>query len=314
MRSFVFCVVSIFVCQVLAPVSVLPAEEDTKTYSLRFKFTPGEFVHYSVDAQNQFTVQLNQDSETTVNSAQTQKHYRVVAVDESGNATLETMIDRVQMSVQFNDGVPATFDSSNPQEKDLAQYAPIRKTIGNPSRIVYSPVGEVISVLELQKNSNGSIFKEVDRKNAKYADKEQTRNLGFLIPLPEQSVKIGESWNENYEVEISIDKTLRKKVPIRRIFTLESVQDQVAVITFKTKIMERLNDPNSSAQLIQKTPAGTIKLDLEKGVIVSQNVSLDKAQVGVFEGKGAMRAVSRVVETLIDPAEVAQKSADTASE
>ena len=78
--------------------------------------------------------------------------------------------------------------------------------------------------------------------------------------------------------------------------------------------MERLNDPNSSAQLIQKTPAGTIKLDLEKGVIVSQNVSLDKAQVGVFDGKGAMRAVSRVVETLIDPAELAQKSADTASE
>eukprot|EP00657_Telonema_sp_P-1_P001547 TRINITY_DN14132_c0_g1_i2.p1 TRINITY_DN14132_c0_g1~~TRINITY_DN14132_c0_g1_i2.p1 ORF type:complete len:100 (-),score=7.90 TRINITY_DN14132_c0_g1_i2:96-395(-) len=93
MRSFVFCVLSLFVCQLSAPVSVLHAEEDAATYSLRFKFTPGEFAHYTVDAQNQFSVELNEAKETTINSTKTQKHYRVVAIDESGNATLETMID-----------------------------------------------------------------------------------------------------------------------------------------------------------------------------------------------------------------------------
>ncbi|QDT88990.1 DUF6263 family protein [Gimesia algae] len=314
MRSFVFCVLSLFVCLFLAPVSVSHAEEDATTYSLRFKFTPGEFAHYLVDSQNQFTVQLNQDKEVTVNSTQTQKHYRVVAVDETGNATLETMIDRVQMSVQFNDDVPKTFDSIQPQKKDLDQFAPIRKNIGHPSRIVYSPVGEVISVLELHTTSKGSTFKEVSKKVPAKLTDEKSRNLGFLIPLPEQSVKIGESWNEDFDVEVSVSPALRKKVPIRRIFTLDSVEDQLAVISFKTKIMERLNDPKFSIQLIQKTPSGTIKLDLEKGLIISQNVSLDKAQVGVFNGKGAMRAISTLSETLVDPAELAQKTAETAAE
>jgi hypothetical protein len=64
-------------------------------------------------------------------------------------------------------------------------------------------------------------------------------------------------------------------------------------------------------QLIQKTPSGTIKLDIERGVIISQDVSLDKAQVGVFDGKGAMRAVSTRLETLVDPTEVAQKEQTT---
>ncbi len=315
MRSFVFCVLSLFVCQILAPVSVLHAEEDAATYSLRFKFTPGEFAHYTVDAQNQFTVELNGVKETTVNSTQTQKHYRVVGVDESGNATLETMIDRVQMSVQFNGGTPATFDSIRPVEKDLEQFVPIRKTIGRPSRIVYSPKGEVITVLELQKNADGSVFKEKqDKKNIKKLDNEKSRSLGFLIPLPEDSVKIGGSWNEDFEAEVSVSKVLRKKVPIRRIFTLKSVEGDLAVISFKTKIMERLNDPKFSIQLIQKTPSGTIKLDMDKGVIVSQDVSLDKAQVGVFDGQGAMRAITSVVETLVDPASLAQKTAETAAE
>lgn len=314
MRSFVFCVLSLFVCQILAPVSVLHAEEDPATYSLRFKFTPGEFAHYSVDAQNQFTVELNEAKETTINSTQTQKHYRVVGVDDSGNATLETMIDRVQMSVKFNDGAPATFDSIQPKEKDLEQFVPIRKTIGRPSRIVYSPKGEVLTVLELQTNSEGSTFKEITIKGADKLENDKSRSLGFLIPLPEDSVKIGDSWNEDFEAEVSVSKVLRKKVPIRRIFTLKSVEGNLAVISFKTKIMERLNDPKFSIQLIQKTPSGTIKLDLEKGVIVSQDVSLDKAQVGVFDGQGAMRAITSVVETLVDPASLAQKTSETAAE
>ncbi len=99
---------------------------------------------------------------------------------------------------------------------------------------------------------------------------------------------------------------MRKKVPIGRTFTLESVEDQIAVIKFKTKVMKRLNDPKLGLQLIQKTPSGTIKLDLEKGIIISQDVSLDKAQVGIFGGKGAMRAIKNHVETLVDPEKVAQ--------
>lgn len=296
MRSFVFCVLSLVLSLSTIALPVSFAEEDATEYTLRYKFNPNEFVHYHVDSLNKIEVQLNQNQEKTENSTKTLKHYRVIWVDEEGNGTLETMIDRVQMSVKFDNKTPATFDSADKNQKVLKQFEPIQASIGKPSRIVYSPIGKVIS-------------------NDKKAEKEtsNTQNQGFLIPLPENKVKIGDSWKEEYDVEVSVGKTLRKKVPIRRTFTLDSVENQTAVITFKTKIMLRLNDPKLGLQLIQKTPSGTIKLDLDRGVILSQDVSLDKAQVGVFEGKGAMRAISTRLETLVDPTSLAQKDTDSAT-
>jgi len=311
MRSTVFCLLTLMLSQFSAPVTVAFAEEETSTYQLRYKFTPNEFVHYTVDSKNHIQIQLNQDKQSTINSAKTLKHYRVISINDAGQGTLETVIDRVEMSVQFDEEEPSTFDSNNPPEKDLKQFETIRKTIGKPSRIVYSPIGEVIKILELKIDGEGA--KWVEPQVPASLDNEKKRNLGFLIPLPENEIKIGESWNEQYDVEVAVSKTLRKKVPIRRVFTLESVADQIAVITFKTKIMTRLNDPKYGVQLIQKTPSGTIKLDMERGIIISQDVSLDKAQVGVFDGKGAMRAISTRVETLTDPTAIARKEQDSDS-
>lgn len=292
MRSFVFCVLSLILIHSSVSPAVTFAEEDATQYLLRYKFTLSQFVHYAVDSQNKITVQQNAFKSTTTNTAKTQKHYRVIWVDEEGNGTLETMIDRVQMSAKFDAQAPATFDSQDPKQKDLKQYEKIRETIGKPSRMVYSPVGKVIPKTGQSKPDN----------------------QGFLIPLPEQEVKVGDTWKEDYDTEIAVGKILRKKVPIRRTFTLESVKDQIAEIKFKTKIMTRQNDPKIGLQLIQKTPSGTIKLDMEKGIIISQDVSLDKAQVGIFAGQGAMRAISSRVETLVDPTELAQKKVDSDSQ
>ncbi len=292
MRPFAYCVLSFVLSLLTVSLPVSFAEEDATEYSLRYQFKTNDYVHYNVKSKNTIVVQKNQDKQTTVNETKTLKHYRVIFVDEAGNSTLETKIDRVQMRVEYGGKTPATFDSNLPKENDLKQFGPIRDKIGKASRIVYSPTGTVVS--------------EEKEPNA--------QNQGFLIPLPENKVKIGDNWKEEYDVEVSVGKTLRKKVPIRRTFTLESVDDQIALIKFKTNIVKRMNDPKIGLQLIQKTPAGTIKLDLERGIIVSQDVSLDKAQVGIFDGQGAMRAISTRLETLADPTEIAQKTAEATTE
>ncbi|MCA9017592.1 MAG: hypothetical protein KDA77_19875, partial [Planctomycetaceae bacterium] len=177
MRLFAFCVLSFVLSLSTVSLPATFAEENATEYALRYKFTPNEFVHYNVDSQNTIVVELNQAKETTVNTANTLKHYRVIWVDEQGNGTLETMIDHVKMSAKFANQVPATFDSKDPKQKDLKQYEKIRATIGKPTRIVYSPLGKVVSKDE----------------------KPEAQNQGFLIPLPENKVKIGESWKEEYD-------------------------------------------------------------------------------------------------------------------
>ncbi len=285
MLSFVLSLLTVF-----PPVAF--AEEDTTEYSLRYKFKANDYVHYNVESKNTINVQKNGAQQTTVNETKTLKHYRVVFVDEAGNSTLETMIDRVQMKVDFGGKAPATFDSNDPKKNDLKQFKPIRESIGKATRIIYSPLGKVVSKDE----------------------KPNAQNQGFMIPLPENKVNIGDSWKEEYDVEVSVGKTLRKKVPIRRTFTLDSIEDQVAVIKFKAKIIKRQNDPKIGLQLIQKTPSGTIKLDIDRGIIISQDVASDKAQIGIFDGQGAMRAITSQVETLVDPATIAKNDTTTDTE
>lgn len=286
MRSFAFCVLSFVLSLSTVSLPVTFAEEEAAQYTLRYKFKASEFVHYQVESETKITVRKNAVKADTTTTANTLKHYRVVFVDDEGNGTLETVLDRVQMNVNFGAQVPAIFDSAEPSKNDLKQFKPIRKTIGKPSRIVCSQTGKMIS-------------------------KGDEISQSFLIPLPENKVKIGESWKEQYEVEVSVGKTLRKKVPIQREFTLDAVEDQIAIIKFKTKVLKRLNDPELGLQLIQKTPSGTIELDLEKGTIISQNVSLDNKQVGIFQGQGLMRAVSTRVEKLVTPETVANKETNT---
>ncbi len=195
MRSFAFCVLTFILIEfpVFQSLSETLAEEDATLYSLRYQYQPAEFIHYKVDSQNKITVQLNGAEEISRNSTKTLKHYRVVSVDESGNGTLEMMIDRVQMKVYFNNNekAPATFDSIDPKEKDLKQFEKIRQNIGKPSRMVCSPLGKVISVNKVKMNKKQLLFKESE------ALKGTAEIRGFMIPLPEKEVKVGDTWKEN---------------------------------------------------------------------------------------------------------------------
>ena len=67
-------------------------------YLLKYQFSPNQFVHYTVEHNSTFMSQSGEVKDVTHSTTLTQKHYRVVATDDLGNATLELMIDRVRMT------------------------------------------------------------------------------------------------------------------------------------------------------------------------------------------------------------------------
>ncbi len=96
---------------------------------LAYKFEAGQFVHYSVSKRMRYVTRQGDSTFEGLQQSDESKHFRVVSVDDEGNAWLEPVIDKVRMSAKFDVNPPVQFDS----EKDKAvprEFETIKGTIG----------------------------------------------------------------------------------------------------------------------------------------------------------------------------------------
>jgi hypothetical protein len=201
------------------------------------------------------------------------------------------------------DGKTIEFDSNHPGTPP-AEFAQVTSTVGRAvADIKISPAGE-ISAIDLHEHE--------DSATAKGKSPDQ-KDFQVLTVLPEEPVAIGESWQETFEVSVVLeDSKLRRPVRLQRRYTLTSVTEGIAEIDLETIVLTPVTDPAEEAQLIQRTPSGMLKLDLDQGVIVSKSTRLDKQVVG-FSGPGSKLKVLRLYsETLEATEEAAQRQVSSA--
>lgn len=281
------------------------ADDGGKAYALRYRFAPDDVVHFRVTHAMTFSSQKADYPETATNQSDAWKHYRVLKVHADGSAKLELVIDRVVMSARFNSDDPVTVDSRKPDECP-APYQGVLKTVGRPLvEITVSPSGKLLAAER--------VLPDDVRKGLKDAEDDDTPDTdpgkNPLVMLPEQPVRIGESWQDDIEARVNITRTLRETVTLRRRYTLEGVEGSVARITLKTVILTPIRDPTVQVQLIQRAPQGVIEFDMERGSIVSRTLTVDESVVGAMGPNSLVRAVSRRVEKRLTPAEAAAEAA-----
>jgi hypothetical protein len=233
-------------------------EDAAETYLLRYHFKPGQFVHYEVEASSTDNLAARDHRQTMRRSKQSRKHYRVVSVDSDGSAVLEPVIDYVRMEAQSDNDEPVIFDSST---KSVPRaFEAVAQSVGRVSlRIRYEPTGKVEEVLP------------VDQKASTAAKNVDTSTLTFLVAFPEQAMKIGDTWNDDYNTQVNVSlqpgATLMKSVQIRRRYTLHEVKDGVATIHFRTYPLLTERNPQVQMQLVQQSLSGSIEFDLNRGLI-----------------------------------------------
>ena len=272
---------------------------DNTSYRLEFKFKPNQFVHYNVVHKMTVTTQKGQQKRVDVNETKSRKHYRVVYVDEQGNGTLETVIERVQMTIRFGED-DVRFWDSHFDKNPTGPFKQVARTIGKPqARIKAARNGKLISITKVSLKSS--------RRSSKEAETDLENNV--LVTLPEDPVKIGESWRERYKISVLLDGKLSLPIQMLRQYTLKSVEKNRATISVNTSVLTPVTDPKVSARLAlqQSRSSGTILFDLERGMMISREVKSDELTIGFFGADSSLHTVSVLTEQFVSPPVIARK-------
>lgn len=252
-------------------------------HTLRYQFAPEAALHYTVGNESTIDVQVGPDSEKVSHSSESGRILRTVAAGKDGATVLEVLIEYVNMSAGGFDWDSRSGAAPPPQ------FAGIEKTIGVPlMNISVAPTGAVIAA-------------ETD---GRAANKDQLDATQFdLFPLlPAEPVAVGESWNEPFKVDIITAAKIPKTIAMQRTYTLKSVEQGVAEIDVLTSVLTPLQDPLEEGQLIQRTPSGTLRLDIAQGRLLERVMRLDNKVVG-FQGAQSVVHVVGVRQESLDSAE-----------
>ncbi len=263
--------------------------EDSKEYLLRYKFIEGQVIRYEVSSRDDYVIKIGMDEDTPFSYQDSVKNYRVISVDQDGLATLELMnMEWVKTHVNQN-GQQAEYDSRENEEPETL-FAPLASMVGKKHlRVDISATGDIVRIETLLKKD-----KEV---------KELAQDV--LVKLPEEPVKVGGLWKEDVTVPLNLPGgSLKQNIKLQRRYFIQSVKDGIAKISMKTKILTPLNNADLEIQLIRRQPEGTILFDLEKGLVISREVTQNNQVVNFGQGASQMTFTQKHTEKLL-PGDIA---------
>jgi hypothetical protein len=257
---------------------------------LAYKFQPGQFVHYLGYNKIEMRTQLQGRLYDTSQHNETGKHFRVVSVDEQGVALIEPVMDWAKMSARMPDKGEVSFDSES-KSPVQPQFRFIKETIGRPvARFQVAPTGELVKAIIVDTTAPAPMREAAQKLNAQFE---------FFVRLPKAPVKVGGKWNEDSSMTVTGGKGDRHPVSIRRVYELTAVNGDMASIKFKTLILTQLDDPELEKQVMQSATSGTIKFDIEKGLVRSYAANVNKTTLNAFGSESLMQIVGETTETLV---------------
>jgi|GEM_PF-2364958 hypothetical protein len=280
--------------------------DESRLIDLRYKFVPGQLVRYDVQLNDDYRIQVGEDTDTPYSHQTSVKNYRVKAVEEDGSAILELTIESVNLEIHQN-GETFRYNSQKSEKEEGSDdalnqpvFLAMKALVGKPHlQLRVTPRGDVSAFVPLVPGD------QVPENPAQVA-------FDVLLRLPEEPIAIGGTWKEDFEISLPIpESSLRKPVKLQRHYTLKSVEGALATIELKTKVLTILDLPEEQMQLLRRRPSGTIVLDLERGLLVSKELTQDNEVSGFNTGPSHMRFQQVVSEKLRDAAVVSADSPDT---
>lgn len=125
----------------------------------------------------------------------------------------------------------------------------------------------------------------------------------FLMPLPEHAVAVNETWREVIPVNVRVTEDITRKINILRTFRLESVEDGIATISFRSSVEAAVKSPTMRSQLIKATPKGTLTIDIDRGVMLKREIRYDETVLNAIGQNSVVLCNGSSTEVLLDSAE-----------
>ena len=256
------------------------------TYHLRYKFRARQTLRYEVVHQVSVKTLVQGTSQESQSRSKSIQSWKIDKSDAPGTTILTHSVEYVDMWSKTSGRQPIRYDSRS-DEQAPPDYENIAKMVNTPLSIV----------------TVDAFGKVLDRD-----DKIPQFNMGtggMTVPLPNQAVKLGAEWSTPGFVRVRQGNGILKAIKTRQLYRLEKVETGMATISLRTEVLTPVNDARIESQLIQRLSNGTIKFDIDAGVVRGRRLEWDQTVVGFNGPESSMTYVARLTESLA-PSKVAR--------
>jgi hypothetical protein len=267
-----------------ALVARAPEKPKAKTYDLRYKLKRGDVLRYAVTHRASIRSTIEQETQAAQTRTDSIKAWKVTDVLKNGQIEFVNVVESVHMVNQLPDKDPIEYDSER-HKTPPAGFEDAARAVGVPlSEVRISPRGKI------------------ERRDVKHKGASTDDDAPITLRLPEEPVAIGATWDESFEVVVSVDKGATKSVQTRRHHELLSVENEVATVKVTYQVLTPVDAP-IECQLVQRLMEGEVKFDIAAGCVISQQMDIDKRILGFAGPTSSMQYVMRMEEKLLKKGE-----------
>ena len=266
------------------------AEETEQTYTLRYRYEPGETIRWRVEHRSKVRATVSKSTQTTETLSISMKVWKVSEVKPDGTATFEHLVEWVDMRQKLTGCNEIRYDSRTDKTPPDG-FKSAAQAVGVPlATITMDPRGKVVERKDL-------------RPRPQSDEKSPNHESWIAIPLPEEPAPVGHVWRIPQNIDIPLPSGGVKHIKAVQQFTLEEVKTGVAVIRVATIILTPITDPAIESQLVQRESAGRVWFDIDAGRMLRQQLDIDKHVVGFRGDASSIHYVNRFSEQLVADAE-----------
>jgi hypothetical protein len=295
MMRAICCHAALAICAT-AVLSATAAEPEK--YTLCYKFQPGQTIRWEVEHRLNVRTTVSGTTQTADTLSKSVKCWRVAEVLPDGAAVFEHSVEWVDMRQKLTGCNEVRYDSRTDTEAP-GGFQDVAKSVGVPlARVTIDARGKMLHRDQLKKPSSpGGQTAGAASANS------QVQGEGWMtIPLPDGPVAVGHKWSVPQDIEISLEGGGIKRIKAIQQFVLESVKTGVATIAVSTDILTPITDPAVESQLVQRESKGRVRLDVDAGCVIGQQMDIDKHVVGFRGEASSIHYLNRFTEQLL-PAE-----------
>lgn len=260
-----------------------------QTYALEYRFAPGETIRSEVVHRASVNITITGNNQQTETRSGSVKTWKILDASDAGPIRFVHSVESIDMW-QKRQGRQEISYNSRTDEQPPTEYEDAAKAVGVP-----------LTVFTMDRR--GKVLEREDQRGQGAANP-----MPITLQLPEKPVAIGDSWQVQQTVDVTLQPAGIKRVDTRQKFTLRAVAGNLATIELDPQILTPVDDPKIQAQLIQRMGKGTIEFDLARGRVVREQLDVDQRILGINGQGSMMHYVARYTEQLLpDEPETAQR-------
>jgi hypothetical protein len=254
---------------------------DGKKYDLRYKLSTGDVLRYTVTHHAAIRSTIDQSTQAAETKTDSVKVWKVTDVLPNRQIEFMDVIEQVHMVNQLPDRAATEYDSTKDKTPPPG-YEDTAKAIGIPLSVVrMTPRGEVVN------------------HKMKYQQGPTEPDTQITVRLPDSPVAIGATWDEPFDINVAMQSGGTKSIQTRRHYKLADVTNNVAAIEVTYQILSPM-DSEVESKLVQRLMKGTVKFDIAKGRVTSQEYEIDKRVLGFAGATSSMHYIMQMKEELAD--------------